>query len=79
MGGTGEDNEILSSLSVFLFPKEPVLLFMDLLLFNTSMPLNLLDICVVPTQISTDSPDKLMVSTLEVHRNHKARHLEEAP
>lgn len=44
MGGTGEDNEILSSLSVFLFPKEPVLLFMDLLLFNTSMPLSLLDI-----------------------------------
>lgn len=44
VGGTGEDNEIPSSLPVSLFPKEPVLLFMDLLLFNTSTPLNLLDI-----------------------------------
>lgn len=43
-GGLGEDNEIPSSLPVFLFPKEPVLLFVDLLLFNTSTPLNLLDI-----------------------------------
>lgn len=28
--------------------------------------------------ILLDSPDKFMVSALEVHRNHKARHLEKA-
>ena len=43
--GTGKDKGILSPLSFFSsFPKEPILVFTYLLLFDISAPLNLLDI-----------------------------------
>lgn len=43
--GTGKDKGILSPLSFFSsFPKEPILVFTYLLLFDISTLLNLLDI-----------------------------------